>query len=116
MGQPGWISMRNVPRSKVKEYHAILTEFFVNKKICPLCKGTGYEVDKKKKVSDKMVKYGGIKPLEDLHEAKLKLKGKLDVQMADVIREILSYSLEGRKSCKKCDGFRFVKRKAAKAA
>lgn len=114
MGQPGWISLRKVPvLSKEKEYHAILTEFLLDKRICPNCKGTGYSVNARKKVVNKMVKYGGIKALEDLHNSKLKQKGKLDLQMADVIREILSYELEGRKNCRKCKGVRFVKRKVA---
>lgn len=109
MGQEGWISIRNVPKVKPKSgtslgafYLRLLSRFFDNNEICNLCKGQGYTLSKRREVKElAMIKFKGIDSLEKLK----KIKG---IHISDVIREILSYELEQRKVCKKCNGKRFV--------
>ena len=109
MGQEGWISIRNVPKAKPKSgtslgafYLRLLSRFFDSNKICNLCKGQGYTLSKRREVKElAMIKFKGIDSLEKLK----KLKG---IQISDVIREILSYELEQRKVCKKCNEKHFT--------
>jgi len=113
MGQYGWISMRNIPKVKPKKnlnasefYYKTLVRFFSGKKICTGCKGKGFIIEKNRKTrKTAMIRFGGIDPLETLKDQKV-------VLMSDVIKEALSFELEGRKVCTKCKGMRFLKIKS----
>ena len=92
MGQYGWISMRNIPKVKLKKkiiesefYYKTLVRFFSGKKICAGCKGKGYTIEKNRKLKKTaMIRFGGIDPLETLKDGKA-------VLMSDVIKEALSF-------------------------
>jgi len=109
MGQEGWISIRNVPKVKPKSgislgsfYQRLLSKFFDLNEICSDCKGHGYTLKKRRPIKDlAMIKFKDIASLEKLK----KIKG---IQISDIIREILSYQLEEREVCKKCNGKRFT--------
>lgn len=107
MADFGWVSIRKLPNpsqetSKRNElYIKALENFFSKFAICPKCNGKGYQTKKTLPVITTNVRFRGIEDLEDAHERK-------DPPFSDLVREVLSIELEGRKPCPKCKGERFI--------
>lgn len=107
MADFGWVSIRKLPdpsqeTSKRNElYIKALENFFSKFTTCPKCNGKGYQIKKTLPVITTNVRFRGIKDLEDAHERK-------DPPFSDLVREVLSIELEGRKPCPRCKGERFV--------
>ena len=109
MADFGWVSVRKLPNpaqetSKRNEiYIEALRSFFFRFRICPACHGSGYRLKKTLPVITNGVRFRGIKELEDAHARK-------DPPFSDLVREILSIELEGRKPCSHCKGKRFIEK------
>lgn len=110
----GWMSVRKVPvsnkpnaKERSKHYFEILQNFFSKYRLCKVCKGAGYTVKTTRKVDTTNIKFSDIEDLENLHE-----NPESSVILSDLIREVISFELEGRSPCKKCRGMKFVKRSA----
>ena len=109
MADFGWVSVRKLPNpsqetSKRNElYLKALQNFFSHYTICPSCRGRGFHLKKTLSVTTSGVRFRGIKDLEDAHARK-------DPPFSDLVREILSIELEGRKPCPRCKGQRFVEK------
>jgi ribosomal protein S27AE len=107
MADFGWVSIRKLPNpsqetSKRNElYIKALENFFSKFKICSKCNGKGYQTKKTLPVITTNVRFRGIDDLEDAHERK-------DPPFSDLVREVLSIELEGRKPCPRCKGERFI--------
>ena len=107
MADFGWVSIRKLPNpsqetSKRNElYIKALENFFSRFKICSKCSGKGYHTKKTLPVITTNVRFRGIEDLEGAHERK-------DPPFSDIVREVLSIELEGRKPCPKCKGERFI--------
>lgn len=109
MADFGWVSVRKLPNpsdetSKRNElYHKALKDFFSRFKICSACHGNGFRLKKTLPIITSNVRFRGIKDLEEAHERK-------DPPFSDLVREILSIELEGRRQCPQCKGKRFVEK------
>ncbi len=110
MAKEGWLSIRNVPDltgNLGNAYFQELKEFFKENCLCPKCKGRGFKIDDEVSMIDyTTVRYGSIHELEVLK--------KMDVPMADVIRDILQRRVMDKKHCSLCHGSRFVDKDCAK--
>lgn len=109
MADFGWVSVRKLPNpsdntSKRNEYYiSALRNFFSQFAICPMCNGVGYVLKKTLPVITSGIRFRGIKDLEQAHDRKAP-------PFSDLVREILSIELEGRKPCPQCKGQRFIKK------
>ena len=107
MADFGWVSIRKLPNpsnntSKRNElYIKALENFFSKFSICPKCNGKGFLLKKTLPVITTNVRFRGIEDLEEAHERK-------DPPFSDLVREVLSFELEGRKLCASCSGRRFI--------
>ena len=110
MGKQGWLTIRNIPKSKKfaerNPYYYILKKFFEKNKLCPKCGGIGSskKIKKGRVRSEATIRYEGIPELE-------KLNNMEDVKLTDSMRDILEKIIWGKKFCKLCKGFGFIPKK-----
>lgn len=115
MARSGWLTMRNVPKVRIKkrsisdnEHFNALLWFFKNHTTCPVCKGKGYssKTEETELLAEAVVRFQGINELEELSE-----QGE---KMTDVIREVLEFQAWKKRRCSACKGLRFVKKDKVK--
>ena len=107
MADYGWVTIRKLPNpsndtSKRNElYIEALENFFSKFTTCPKCDGKGFLLKKTLPVIATNIRFRGIEDLEEAHERK-------DPPFSDLVREVLSIELEGRRPCPHCRGQRFI--------
>lgn len=111
MARSGWLTMRNVPKVRIKkhsisdnEHFNALLMFFKKHTTCPTCGGKGYvsKLDEMETIAEAVVRFQGIHELEELSESGEK--------MTDIIRDVLEYQAWKKRRCSTCKGLRFVKK------